>query len=323
MLSKKSRKTLALTLGLSIVANVLPTVVMPKIAYADSGAPTLGEKHMTQSDTDSGMMLTWQKATDNKTPQNKLRYYLYQSENKNYGDNNVSDWEKNAKLLNEGGTLDLSEWKLTGLKDDSTYNFKIIVEDEDGNKTEYGSERRDIRSVTKDVGDKEKFAKAKAKALEFMSTYKFTTNMYWPDFTNALGKELSAYGITGVGDSGASVDKNTGVVTASIFLYMDKGERYIFPFSGKASDVNNVAQNNSQWNQNADKTWKLIINGQAAIGWKQVDSKWYYLNQSGIMQTGWFKDTDGKWYFLKSDGAMALNENVGGYYINANGVWVS
>ena len=41
------------------------------------------------------------------------------------------------------------------------------------------------------------------------------------------------------------------------------------------------------------------------------------------MQTGWFKDTDGKWYFLKSDGAMALNENVGGYYINANGVWVS
>ena len=322
MLSKKSRKTLALTLGLSILANVLPTVVMPKIAYANSGSPILGKKSITLSYTDSGEVLLWEKATDDKTPQNKLRYYLYKEEDNNYG-TSISNWEKNATLINEGGTLDFSEWKMNGLKDDSVYGFMLVVEDEDGNKTAYQIEGRDIVAVTKDVGDKEKFAKAKAKALEFMSTYKFTTNMYWPDFTNALGKELSAYGITGVGDSGASVDKNTGVVTASIFLYMDKGERYIFPFSGKASDVNSVAQNNSQWNQNADKTWKLIINGQAAIGWQKVDSKWYYLNQSGIMQTGWFKDTNGKWYFLKSDGSMALNENVGGYYINANGVWVS
>ena len=445
MLSKKSRKTLALTLGLATLANILPTIVMPMSAYADSGAPILTIKCMTQRTTDSGMMLTWEKATDSKTPQNKLRYYLYQGENNDYGssisdwekngkllneggtldsskwnltglnansnytfmlvvededgnktayeregtnikseikdvvssesktvvnsnsgapilgqhksmneidedkfvwekatddktpqnklryylyqaeDNNygtnISDWEKNAKLLNEGGTLDFSEWKITGLKDDSAYAFMLVVEDEDGNKTAYERALIDIKSVTKDVGDKEKFANAKAKALEFMSTYNFTPNMSWGDFTNALEKELSAYGITGVGDSGAMVDKNTGVVTASIFLYMDYGERYIFPFTKQISDGNSRTAN-ATWNQNSDGNWKLTINGQAAVGWQQVGGKWYYLNQSGIMQTGWFKDTNGNWYCLNSNGEMACNETVDGYYVNADGVWV-
>jgi len=275
---------------------------------------------MMQSSTDLGDVLLWEKATDDKTPQNKLRYYLYQAEDNNYG-TNISDWEKNAKLLNEGGTLDLSEWKPTGLKDESAYAFMLIVGDEDGNKTAYSRELMDVKLVTKDVGDKDKFATAKAKALEFMSTYNFTPDMSWPVFTNALTKELSAYGITGAGDSGARVDKNTGLVTASIFLYMDNDEKYIFPFTKQISVVNSIA-GNATWNENLDGTWKLIVNGQAAIGWKQVGDKWYYLNQSGIMQTGWFKDTDGNWYCLKSSGEMACNETVDGYYISSNGIWV-
>jgi len=136
MLSKKSRKTLALTLGLSILSNVLPTVVMPKIVYADSGAPVLTTKLMTQSYTDSGMILTWEKAKDDKTPQNKLKYYLYEAENNDYG-SSISDWEKSAKLLNEGGSLNISKWNLTGLNANSNYTFMLLVEDEDGNKTSY------------------------------------------------------------------------------------------------------------------------------------------------------------------------------------------
>jgi len=61
MLSKKSRKTLVLTLVLTTLANVLPTIVIPMSAYADSGAPILTIKCMTQRTTDSGMMLTWEK----------------------------------------------------------------------------------------------------------------------------------------------------------------------------------------------------------------------------------------------------------------------
>jgi len=41
-------------------------------------------------------------------------------------------------------------------------------------------------------------------------------------------------------DSGASVDKNTGFVSATVFLSKDYGERYIFPFTAQASDIQNT-----------------------------------------------------------------------------------
>lgn len=53
--------------------------------------------------------------------------------------------------------------------------------------------------------------------------------------------------------------------------------------------------------------------------------KWYYLNASGVMQTGWIK-LNGKWYYLKSSGEMISGEKVtiGGksYTFNSNGVWI-
>ena len=72
---------------------------------------------------------------------------MYRAENSNYG-TNISDWEKSAKLLNSGGTLDLGEWNAKGLRDDSTYAFMLVVEDADGNKTAYERALRDIVAVT-------------------------------------------------------------------------------------------------------------------------------------------------------------------------------
>ena len=52
-------------------------------------------------------------------------------------------------------------------------------------------------------------------------------------------------------------------------------------------------------------------NGSAmATGWVQeVYEDWYYLNEDGTMKTGWLED-GGNWYYLKDSGAMASDEWV-------------
>jgi hypothetical protein len=288
----------------------------------DSEAPKLSKKNMTVHLKGAGATITWEKATDDKTPQNKLKYYLYEAENNNYG-TKISDWESKAQLLNQGGSYDINEWNITGLNNDSGYTFMLVVEDEDRNKTLYNMEIfGDASAVFKEAGDEKKFGKAKAKTLEFISKYNFKSNMEWHDFTSTLKTELSDCGITGVGDD-ARINMDTGRVKAVLWLQMGKDE-YVLPFTTQASDIQVTSGNttNAKWHKNSDGIWTLMINEQAATGWNKVDGKWYYLNQNGIMKTGWFKDIDGKWYFLKDNGEMACDETVGGYYVNSSGVWV-
>ena len=49
---------------------------------------------------------------------------------------------------------------------------------------------------------------------------------------------------------------------------------------------------------------------------------WYYMDQAGVMQRGWFKDND-KWYFLLPNGAMATNTVIDGRQIGADGIWIA
>jgi hypothetical protein len=109
--------------------------------------PVLDSDYLTQNDTTtpSAVTLTWDKATDNKTPQNKLKYSLYMSENNNY--NTIEDWESNAKQLTEA--TDIDSFEVTGLDDTLDYYFKLIVEDADGNKTAYETEHRPPTSLDK------------------------------------------------------------------------------------------------------------------------------------------------------------------------------
>ena len=39
-------------------------------------------------------------------------------------------------------------------------------------------------------------------------------------------------------------------------------------------------------------------------GWANVDGRWYFMDDSGAMRSGWLKDVSGEWYYLNpiSDG---------------------
>lgn len=64
----------------------------------------------------------------------------------------------------------------------------------------------------------------------------------------------------------------------------------------------------------------------ASQEWIQDNETWYYLDETGTMQTGWLQDA-GDWYYLKADGSMAhlewIEENGVRYYLEASGVWNS
>lgn len=55
--------------------------------------------------------------------------------------------------------------------------------------------------------------------------------------------------------------------------------------------------------------WKWCVegkDGKVVKGWYEDNGIWYFLNDEGIMQTGWIKDKDNRWYYLNKDGAMQL-----------------
>ena len=70
--------------------------------------------------------------------------------------------------------------------------------------------------------------------------------------------------------------------------------------------------------------WKWCVEGEdgkVLKGWYQDNDNWYYLNDEGIMQTGWIKDKDGRWYYLDSNGAMKtgwLKDKDKWYYLEPN-----
>lgn len=98
----------------------------------------------------------------------------------------------------------------------------------------------------------------------------------------------------------------------------------------------------SEWFQKDGNWYWANENGGLAIGWAKVDGKWYFFKGNNAMKTGWEK-VDNNWYYLSSsgamvtgwnwingrcyyfynNGAMAANTTIGGYTVDANGVWVA
>jgi len=65
--------------------------------------------------------------------------------------------------------------------------------------------------------------------------------------------------------------------------------------------------------------WKWCVEdneGKTVKGWYNDNGTWYYLNDEGIMQTGWVKDKDSRWYYLDETGAMKT-----GWFQDTDGKW--
>lgn len=97
----------------------------------------------------------------------------------------------------------------------------------------------------------------------------------------------------------------------------------------------------AKWINEAKNSWKWVEGDVKAIGWKEIDKKWYYFNKDGIMSTGWlnynekwynisnsgtmetgWKEINGKWYNFNSDGIMSIGwikDNGTWYFTNYNG----
>ena len=77
------------------------------------------------------------------------------------------------------------------------------------------------------------------------------------------------------------------------------------------------------WKQNKTGWWWEEDNGSYPIkSWKNIGGTWYYFDGNGYMVTGWLK-LSGGWYYLTESGAMATGwVQVGNiwYYMNESGV---
>ena len=70
------------------------------------------------------------------------------------------------------------------------------------------------------------------------------------------------------------------------------------------------------------KWYYMNESGAMTTGWQNVGGTWYYMDSTGAMQTGWIFDGS-NWYYLYESGAMASNTTVDGYVLNASGAWIN
>ena len=62
--------------------------------------------------------------------------------------------------------------------------------------------------------------------------------------------------------------------------------------------------------------------GMASDWWYEDEAgDWYFFGGSGAMKAAQWLDWKGDWYYLTETGRMAVDTEIGGYYVNADGVW--
>lgn len=97
----------------------------------------------------------------------------------------------------------------------------------------------------------------------------------------------------------------------------------------------------AKWINNSKDKWSWVDGEIKATGWKEIDKKWYYFREDGVMSTGWlnynekwynlsssgimetgWKEINEKWYHFNTDGVMNsgwINDNGTWYYTNSSG----
>jgi hypothetical protein len=100
-----------------------------------SSAPTIADKTITASGiTQTGAVLSWNKATDETSAQTALQYLAYQSGSNNLG--SVANIEANGTPIDTYAS-DIATKTVGSLTAGTAYYFNVIVKDAAGNKTCY------------------------------------------------------------------------------------------------------------------------------------------------------------------------------------------
>lgn len=121
--------------GSDVKVVVIPTSSTPP-SPSDTTAPEVGNggSITTSKVLPTSITLSWTKGTDNKTEQSNLKYLAYYSTSNNLDtvDNIESNGTAVGSYISNIDTVDV-----TGLFEDTTYYFNVIVKDEAGNKSAY------------------------------------------------------------------------------------------------------------------------------------------------------------------------------------------
>jgi len=122
---------------ITLISGVYANKIAVPIASlsSDTIAPTVTDKAISSSNiTQTGVTLTWNKATDDTSAQTALQYLVYRSSSNNL--DSVTNIETNGTAISSY-TADIATKAVTGLTAGTTYYFNVIVKDEAGNKTCY------------------------------------------------------------------------------------------------------------------------------------------------------------------------------------------
>lgn len=103
---------------------------------ADTTAPTPGGlgSVLSNSVTTNSAVISWNKAEDNITAQEDIRYAVYRSLSNNI--TTVANMESNGTMI-MSYTADVAQMNVTGLTSSFTYYFNVIAKDAAGNKSAY------------------------------------------------------------------------------------------------------------------------------------------------------------------------------------------
>ena len=112
---------------------------------------------------------------------------------------------------------------------------------------------------------------------------------------------------------------------------------YYFGEDGKM--VTGWLQIGNVWYYLEPKTGRMVDNGLHMVGrttyyfydwggmasdwwYEDENGDWYFFGGSGAMKAAQWVEWKGAWYYLTETGKMAADTDIGGYYVNAEGVWV-
>lgn len=166
----------------------------------------------------------------------------------------------------------------------------------------------------------------------------YGSNWYWLDPNNNGAMLLGFQTVNGSiyyldPDSGGALECNAWIFSQDGSAYYACGSGAIV-LTGVKDSVGAIKLNDAEgkpmvgwyWSSAAQTWFYTDSDGVLQHGWQLIGERWYHLdNESGVMNTDWFRDADRLWYYLMSSGQMATGWNSidnGEYFFNAAGAWV-